>query len=140
MQWDNTDVYALEAAKRFLKVRSDLPVKFLSGNFAASGEKRYHAYFEDSMLTKWYKSIGSARQGVFRVIVNEEFLNPQTNGIDLVAKIPSHIEDEKRVILRIAYSILVNWQRAVIEAYKLAEKDSNKITYINAMAWYKELK
>ena len=139
MQWDNADVYALEAAKRFLKVRNDLPVKFLSGNFAASGEKLYYAYFEDTKLTKWYKSIGSTRQGVFRVIVNEEFLNPQTNGIDLVAKIPSHIDDEKRVILRIAYSILVNWQRAVIEAYKLAEKDSNKITYINAMNWYKEL-
>ena len=120
MQWEHADTYTLEAAKRFLKVRSDLPVKFLSG--------------------KWYKGIGSARQGVFRVIVNEEFLNPQTNGIDLVAKIPSHIEDEKRVILRIAYSILVNWQRAVIEAYKVAEKDGNKITYINAMAWYGELK
>ena len=140
MQWEHADTYTLEAAKRFLKVRSDLPVKFLSGNFAASGEKLYYAYFEDSMLTKWYKGIGSARQGVFRVIVNEEFLNPQTNGIDLVAKIPSHIEDEKRVILRIAYSILVNWQRAVIEAYKVAEKDGNKITYINAMAWYGELK
>ena len=139
MQWDNTDVYALEAAKRFLKVRSDLPIKFISGNFAASGEKLYYTYFEDTKLTDWYKSIHSARQGVFRVIINEEFLNPQTNGIDLVAKIPSHIEDEKRVILRIAYSILVNWQRAVIEAYKLAEKDSNKITYINAMNWYKEL-
>ena len=140
MQWNNVDITTQVAITRFLKVKNNLPIKFISSNFAASGEKLYYAYFEDTKLSTWYKSINSTQEGVFRVIINEEFLNPQTNGIDLVAKIPSNISDEKRIILRIAYSILVNWQRAVIEAYKTAEKDSNKITYANAMNWYDGLK
>lgn len=140
MQWNNIDVITQVAITRFLKVKNNLPIKFISSNFAGSGEKLYYAYFEDTKLTAWYKSINSTREGIFRVIINEDFLNPQTNGIDLVAKIPNHIEDEKRTILRIAYSILVSWQRAVVETYKTAEKDSNKITYNNAMNWYEGLK
>ena len=139
--WDKADVYTLEAIKHFLKVRTDLaPVKFLSGNFAASNEKLYYAYFEDTKLTKWYKSIGSNREGVFRVIVNEDLLKPETIDIDLFARIPSSLEGENRFILRIAYTILVAWQRCFIEAYKIAEKDHNKITYNNAKEWYEGLK
>lgn len=139
MYWEDTNMYALEAVKRFLKVRSDLPIMFISSNFAAAGEKLYYVYLEDTKLTQWYKNIKFRQNGVFRIIVTEEFLKDQTNSIDLAAKIPSSFEPEKKVILRIAYAILVGWQRAVIEAYKVAEKDHNKITYNNAMAWYGDL-
>ena len=40
---------------------------------------------------------------------------------------------EKRVILRIAYYILICWQNAVLEAYKIAENDHSKITLNNAI-------
>lgn len=140
MQWNNIDITTQVAITRFLKIKNNLPIKFISSNFAGSGEKLYYAYFEDTKLTAWYKSINSTREGIFRIIINEEFLNGQTQTIDLAAKIPSSFPEEKKVVLRIAYAILVAWQRCFIEAYKQVAPNKYDVTFANAKNWYDSLK
>ena len=139
LDWKYIDGYVKEAIKHFLAARSE-SIEYLSSDFVTGSRKDYIAYFKDNKLTKWYWNAGIAKQGVFKVVISEKVLSMQTSGIDIAAKIPSNIEEEKRVMLRIAYYILICWQNAVLEAYRIAENDHSKITLNNAIKWYKELK
>jgi hypothetical protein len=47
---------------------------------------------------------------------------------------------EKKAVLRIAYCILVSWQRCFIEAYSFAAPNKYAVTYANAKKWYDGLK
>ena len=139
LPWKNIEIYANEATQRFLLNKKNLPLKFLSANFAASGEDLYFMYFEDTKITGW-NSQKTSTLGYFRVTLNPDFLDGQTQSIDMAAKIPSNFNGSNRVVLRIAYTILCLWQRCVIEAYKTVATDKYSVTLANAMKWYDELK
>ena len=139
LNWKYIDGYVKKAIRHFLAARSE-SIEYLSSDFVTGSEKDYIAYFKDNKLTKWYWNTGIAKQSVFKVVISAKVLSMQTSGIDIAAKIPSNIEEEKRVILRIAYYILICWQNAVLEVYKIAENGHSKITLNNAIKWYKELK
>ena len=139
LRWSDMPNYIHEAVSRFLKNKSNLPIKFISSEVAPNGEEKYFIYLEDTKLTKWYKSINSDRDGVFKAIITDGFLYDHTQGIDLAANIPATLAEEKKVVLRIAYTILVSWQRCFIEAYKLVAQNKFDVTYANAKKWYEEL-
>lgn len=138
--WKDMSNYIHEAVRRFLINKSSLPIRFISSELAPSGENKYLVYFEDTKLTAWYKDNKFNGDSKFRVIVTDSFLYDHTQGIDLAAHIPATLEQEKKIVLRIAYAILVAWQRCFIDAYKLVAPNKYDVTFANAKKWYDELK
>ena len=111
------------------------------GSYYKSGkaEKDYTIYFEDKRLGKFAQGLQTLFYApvTFYAHITEDYLNNQTKSIDLAAKIPANMPDEKKVILRIAYTIVISWQRAILNTYEtVVEKDQNKWTFKNAMDWY----
>ncbi len=127
LRWKDIQVYADEAITRFTNMYRN--ISFIGAGLAPNNPDKYLIYLDDKKLA-----------GTFRVIITEEFLNDQTQAIDLAAKIPSNFPEEKKVVLRIAYAILVAWQRHFIEAYKQVAPNKYDVTFTNAKNWYDSLK
>ena len=127
LRWKDIQVYADEAITRFANMYKN--VNLIGAGLAPNDPDKYLIYLDDKKLA-----------GTFRAIITEEFLNGQTQSIDLAAKIPSSFPEEKKVVLRIAYAILVAWQRHFIEAYKQVAPNKYDVTFANAKKWYDELK
>ena len=86
------------------------------------------------LLTKWLSPTS------FYVNITKDFFEEPTIQTDLVGKIPSDLDLENKIILRIAHLIWVNFNTNILAAYKIEmKKDWPAPTHYNAKKWYNNL-
>ena len=122
-------------AYRILMTQKNLPL--ILDHFKARPSGGFIVSFTDTKLLDKV----SGELGEFDVtIFADTYENMHTTGLDLLAKIKSDASDETRIILRIAYLIMVGYTSNIIEVFKKSDDSKGAIVnYTNAMKWYKEL-
>lgn len=132
-----------EAVQRFLRNQRDLPIEFMDIEAAVNStpaDPKYYVYFTDLRLKDYFQQNSLSTLPVFRAVINKEILELGTINIDLIAMIPSNLETDQKIILRVAWKILNAYQVNIFQSYQKVEKDGKKLTWANAAKWYKEIK
>ena len=135
------------AWRHYIKTKSHLPITYFGieegDNTPKNGVRgTYKVCFVDTDIEYSFQHVFpnsgnfALSKAEFYVVISNDILDPATAQMDLLAKIPSNISDEKRVILRIAWRIHTAYRNHILTAYKLIEKDPTKITWANAKKWH----
>ena len=135
------------AVDHYTKMKAHLPVTFISiipaGN---STNTFYRVIFIDNKIEDVLKKVFSTNIwyanhfAKFEALIYDSILEPGTIQDDLLAKIPSYIDEEKKMILRIAWNFHKSYRRHIFDTYQMVEKEATKHTWANAKKWYDNLK
>ncbi len=135
------------AVDHYIKMKAHLPITFISVMPAGNSTNTfYRVIFINNKIEAALKKVFSTNTwyanhfAKFEALIYESILEPGTIQDDLLAEIPSYINEEKRAILRIAWNFHKSYRRGIFDAYQMVEKDPIKHTWANAKQWYDNLK
>ena len=89
---------------------------------------------------KLYNLTRKSSDSDFTVEIKSDFFKDTTLMADLIGKIPSDLDLENRIILRIAWKIWIKFNANILDAYRNARQpDWPELTHYNAKKWYNSL-
>lgn len=112
-----------------------LPIKIDRVEQKATGV--FHIFLTDTkILAHVYGELGEFDCTIFK----ETYEDMNTNGIDLLAKIPSEADEALRITLRLGFMIFTRFTNNFVEVFKKQDEAKSVIVnYTNAKIWYDRL-